>query len=225
MAKWGVDAIRFRLRGATDEATEELLAEIKEVFQGTSARQIARMAPEVLVGVLPRIYPEMLEEVYAHQDAGRPTFIVSAAGDELVQLLARILYMDGGIGTSYEVGEDGLFTGELGGAFMYGEGKVEAMRRFADQHDIDLGASFAYSDSVSDLPMLRAVGTPVVVNPDEELTRIAREEGWRVMRFERLGRRLALAGFTVVLAGAGLLGRRRLRGRRPPPRIRRPAAR
>ena len=133
--------------------------------------------------------------------------------------------MDGGIGTSYEVGEDGLFTGELGGAFMYGEGKVEAMRRFADEHDIDLGASFAYSDSVSDLPMLRAVGTPVVVNPDEELTRIAREEGWRVMRFERLGRRLALAGFTVVLAGAGLLGRRRLRGRRPPPRIRRPAAR
>ena len=225
MAKWGVDAIRFRLRGATDEATEELLAEIKEVFQGTSARQIARMAPEVLVGVLPRIYPEMLEEVYAHQDAGRPTFIVSAAGDELVQLLARILYMDGGIGTSYEVGEDGLFTGELGGAFMYGEGKVEAMRRFADEHDIDLDASFAYSDSVSDLPMLRAVGTPVVVNPDEELTRIAREEGWRVMRFERLGRRLALAGFTVVLAGAGLLGRRRLRGRRPPPRIRRPAAR
>ena len=222
---WGGDAIRFRLRGATDEATEELLAEIKEVFQGTSARQIARMAPEVLVGVLPRIYPEMLEEVYAHQDAGRPTFIVSAAGDELVQLLARILYMDGGIGTSYEVGEDGMFTGELGGAFMYGEGKVEAMRRFADQHDIDLGASFAYSDSVSDLPMLRAVGTPVVVNPDEELTRIAREEGWRVMRFERLGRRLALAGFTVVLAGAGLLGRRRLRGRRPPPRIRRPAAR
>ena len=44
MAKWGVDAIRFRLRGATDEATEELLAEIKEVFQGTSARQIARSA-------------------------------------------------------------------------------------------------------------------------------------------------------------------------------------
>ena len=138
MARWGVDALRFRLRGSTDEATERLLEEIKEVFRGTSAREIARLAPEVLVGVLPRIYPEMLEEVYAHQDAGRPTFIVSAAGDELVQLLARILYMDGGIGTAYEVGEDGLFTGELGGAFMYGEGKVEAMRRFAAEHEIDL---------------------------------------------------------------------------------------
>jgi HAD superfamily hydrolase (TIGR01490 family) len=221
MARWGVDALRFRLRGSTDEATEKLLGEIKQVFEGTSARQIARMAPEVLVGVLPRIYPEMLEEVYTHQDAGRPTFIVSAAGDELVQLLARILYMDGGIGTSYEVGEDGLFTGELGGAFMYGEGKVEAMRRFASEHDIDLGVSYAYSDSVSDLPMLRAVGIPVVVNPDEELTRIARDHGWRVMRFERLGRRLALAGLSVLLVGAGLLGRHRItpwtpRGSRSP---------
>ena len=63
MAKWGIDGLRFRMRGATDEATEKVLAEIKEVFQGTSAREIARMAPEVLVGVLPRIYPEMLEEV------------------------------------------------------------------------------------------------------------------------------------------------------------------
>jgi len=210
MARWGVDAMRFRMRGSTDEATEKLLGEIKQVFNGVSARQIARMAPEVLVGVLPRIYPEMLEEVYAHQDAGRPTFIVSAAGDELVQLLARILYMDGGIGTSYEIGEDGRFTGELGGAFMYGDGKVEAMREFAAEHDIDLASSFAYSDSVSDLPMLRAVGNPVVVNPDEELTRIAKAEGWRVMRFEKLGRRLALAGLSIVLAGAALLGRNRI---------------
>lgn len=210
MARWGLDALRFRLRGSTDQATEKLLAEIKQVFRGTSARQIARMAPEVLVGVLPRIYPEMLEEVYAHQDAGRPTFIVSAAGDELVQLLARILYMDGGIGTAYEVGEDGLFTGEIGGAFIYGEGKVEAMRRFAAEHEIDLEASYAYSDSVSDLPMLRAVGNPVVVNPDDELAQIARDQGWRTMRFEKLGRRLALAGFTLVLAAAGVLGRHRI---------------
>jgi HAD superfamily hydrolase (TIGR01490 family) len=210
MARWGMDALRFRLRGATDEATERLLGEVKQVFRGTSARQIARMAPEVLVGVLPRIYPEMLAEVYAHQDAGRPTFIVSAAGDELVQLLARILYMDGGIGTAYEVGEDGLFTGELGGTFMYGEGKVEAMRRFAAEHDIDLEASYAYSDSASDLPMLRAVGNPVVVNPDDDLARIAREQGWRVMRFEKLGRRLAIGAFTLVLAAVGVLGRHRI---------------
>jgi HAD superfamily hydrolase (TIGR01490 family) len=210
MARWGVDAMRFRLRGSTDEATEKLLGEIKQVFNGVSAREIARMTPEVLVGVLPRIYPEMLAEVHAHQDAGRPTFIVSAAGDELVRLLARILYMEGGIGTSYEIGDDGRFTGELGGAFMYGEGKLEAVRRFAADHEIDLETSYAYSDSASDLPMLGAVGNPVVVNPDDELARLARERGWRVMRFEKLGRRLVFAAFTGVLAIAGLLGRHRI---------------
>jgi HAD superfamily hydrolase (TIGR01490 family) len=210
MLRWGVDALRFRLRGSTDEATEKLLGEVKEVFAGTHSRDLSRLAPEVLVGLIPRIYPQMLREVYEHQDAGRPTFIVSAAGDELVQLLARILYMDGGIGTPYEVGPDGRFTGELGGPFMYGPGKVEAMRGFADEHGIDLETSWAYSDSVSDLPMLRAVGNPVAVNPDDELARVATAEGWRVMRFEKLGRRLAVAAFTVLLAVAGMLGRRRI---------------
>jgi HAD superfamily hydrolase (TIGR01490 family) len=198
------------LRGATDEATARLLDEVREVFRGMSARELARLAPEVLVGVLPRIYPEMLAEVYSHQDAGRPTFIVSAAGDELVQLLARILYMDGGIGTAYEVDDEGRLTGEVGGTFMYGEGKVEAMRRYAADHGIDLERSYAYSDSASDLPMLRAVGVPVVVNPDERLAEIAREQGWRVMRFERLGRRLAFAALSVLVVAAGVLGRRRI---------------
>ena len=63
--------------------------------------------------------------------------------------------MDGGIGTRYEVDADGRFTGELDGPFMYGEGKVEAMRRFAAEHEIDLAASYAYSDSA---PTCRCCG-------------------------------------------------------------------
>ncbi len=98
--------------------------------------------------------------------------------------------MDGGIGTAYAVDDAGMLTGELDGPFIYGEGKVTAMERFADEHGIDLDASYAYSDSVSDLPMLRAVGNAVVVNPDQPLAEIAKAEGWRVMRFEKLGRRL-----------------------------------
>ena len=218
MAGWAVDGVRFRLRGSTDEATEKVLAEIKRLLRGVSARDLARMAPDVLVGVLPRIYPEMLEEVHSHQDESRPTFIVSAAGDELVRLLARILLMDGGIGTPYEIGADGRFTGELGGAFMYGEGKVEAMRRFADEHEIDLGESYAYSDSASDLPMLRAVGNPVAVNPDEPLAQVAKAEGWRIMWFEKLGRRLAIAAATVLAASVGWGGSALASRRRPPPR-------
>jgi len=213
MLRWGLDGLRFRLRGASDEATGKVLAEIKALLMGTPERALSRLAPEVLARVLPRIYPEMLDEVHAHQDAGRATFIVSAAGDEIVSLIAKVLYMDGGIGTAYAVDEAGLFTGELSGAFMYGEGKVEAMRRYAADHEIDLAQSWAYSDSASDLPMLRAVGNPVVVNPDAELAAIALDGDWRVMRFERLGRQLAIGGAMLFAAVAGGVGRS-LAGRR-----------
>jgi HAD superfamily hydrolase (TIGR01490 family) len=218
MARWAVDNIRFRLRGATDDQTDAVVAQIKELLKGVRERDLAWMAPEVLAAIIPRIYPQMLDEVRSHQEAGRPVFIVSAAGNELVSMLAFVLAMDGGIGTSYAVGPDGLMTGDLDGPFMYGEGKVEAMRRFAEDHDIDLERSYAYSDSASDLPMLRAVGNAVVVNPDAALAEMARAEGWRVMRFEKLGRRLAIAGATLVTAAVGWSGSAAAARRRPRPR-------
>jgi HAD superfamily hydrolase (TIGR01490 family) len=206
LARWGAEHVRFRLRGSTDERTAQVLSEVKELLEGVPERDIARMAPDLLAGVLPRIYPPMLEEVRAHQDAGRATFIVSAAGNGLVEILARVLAMDGGIGTRYEVGDDGVLTGRIVEPFVYGDGKVEAMQTFSVEHEIDLAESWAYSDSVSDLPMLRAVGRPVAVNPDADLARIALEEGWQVMRFEKLGRRLAIAGATVAAAAVGGMG-------------------
>jgi HAD superfamily hydrolase (TIGR01490 family) len=213
LMKWGAEHVRFRLQGSTDARTAQLLSQVKELLGGVPARDIERLAPGLLAGVLPRIYPQMLDEVRAHQDADRPTFIVSAAGNDLVAMLARVLGMEGGIGTRYEVDGDGLLTGRIVEPFVYAEGKVAAMRGFADQHDIDLADSWAYSDSVSDLPMLREVGNPVAVNPDAELAEIATAEGWRVMRFERLGRRLAIAGATLVAAAVGgtgtVLARRR----------------
>lgn len=213
MMRWGRDHLRYRLRGSTDDETSELLRVAKETFKGVPERDIIRMGPEVLAGILPRIYPEMLEEVHRHQDEGRATFIVSAAGNEMVAQLASVLGMEGGIGTSYEVGPDGLYTGRLNGPFVYGEGKVEAMSRFASEHDIDLEASYAYSDSASDMPMLRAVGNPVVVNPDEPLAAIAKAEGWRILRFERLGRKL-LIGAAAVTAAAVAGSRRAMNTRR-----------
>jgi HAD superfamily hydrolase (TIGR01490 family) len=206
MLRWGVDHLRFRLRGSTDEEATALLEHVKGLLEGVRRRDLARLMPELMSGILPRIYPPMLAEVHAHQDAGRATFIISAAAHGLVELLARVLDMEGGIGTDYEVGPDGRLTGDLSGPFMYGEGKLDAMRNFAAEHEIDLAVSWAYSDSVSDLPMLSAVGNPVVVNPDPALAAIAREQGWRVMRFEKLGRRLAVAGALLVAALIGGTG-------------------
>ena len=125
----GVEHVRFRLRGSTDERTAQVLTQVKDLLAGVPERDIERMGPDLLAGVLPRIYPKMLEEVRAHQDAGRATFIVSAAGNGLVEMLARVLGMDGGIGTRYEVAKDGLLTGRIVEPFVYGEGKVAAMRR------------------------------------------------------------------------------------------------
>jgi HAD superfamily hydrolase (TIGR01490 family) len=204
LASWGVEHLRYRLRGTTDERTGEVLKVARELITGVPEKTIARMEPEVMAEILPRIFPQMLEEVHAHQDAGRPTFIVSAAGNGIVESLARVLGMEGGIGTRYEVDAEGNFTGRLDGPFVYGPGKVEAMQRFADLHEIDLESSYAYSDSLSDLPMLRAVGNPVAVNPDPPLAEIAKAESWQTMHFERLGRRLVAVGVTLLATVAGL---------------------
>jgi HAD superfamily hydrolase (TIGR01490 family) len=203
LAKWGLDHLRYRLRGSSDAQTSAVVEVASRIFAEIPEREVERMGPEVLAGILPRIYPQMLDEVHRHQDEGRATFIVSAAGNDLVKTLAAVLGMEGGIGTSWAVGADGKFTGEMDGPFVYGKGKVEAMQQFAGRHDIELGASWAYSDSVSDLPMLRAVGQAVVVNPDGPLLEIARQEGWQVMRFEKLGRKLAIVGATALAALAG----------------------
>jgi HAD superfamily hydrolase (TIGR01490 family) len=224
LANWGVEHLRYRLRGTTDERTTEVLRVARDLISGVPARSLERMNPEVMAAILPRVYPQMLDEVYAHQDAGRATFIVSAAGNGVVEPLAAVLGMDGGIGTRYEVGEGGAFTGRFDGPFVYGPGKVEAMEAFAAEHEIDLAASYAYSDSISDLPMLRAVGHPVVVNPDPLLAEIAREEDWQTMRFEQLGRRLVAIAVTLLATIAGF-GASRIAARRRPPSRRFPVRR
>jgi HAD superfamily hydrolase (TIGR01490 family) len=208
LASWGVEHLRYRLRGTTDERTTDVLRQARELISGVAARDIERMNPEVLAAVLPRIYPQMLDEVHAHQDAGRATFIVSAAGNGVVEPLARVLGMNGGIGTRYEIDAEGAFTGRFDGPFVYGPGKVEAMEAFAADHGIDLSQSYAYSDSLSDLPMLEAVGHAVVVNPDPALAEIAKREGWQTMRFERLGRRLAIGATALLAAAVGWGGSR-----------------
>jgi len=215
--------LRFRLQGSTDEGSEQLRQRILDGLAGYRVTDLARLGPDVLAGVLPLLYREVLEEAWSHQDAGRPAYIVTAASQDLAERLADVLVLDGGIGMRFEA-RDGVYTGRPDGPFIYGEGKAEAVRELAQREGIDLAASYAYSDSESDLPMMRAVGHPVAVNPDSELERVARDEGWRIMRFEHLGRRLKLAGGAAALAlvgGGGGYAAARMRRQGPLSRLRR----
>jgi HAD superfamily hydrolase (TIGR01490 family) len=195
--------VRFRLRGSTDDVTYALRDRISQSLEGTRVRDLERLGPDVLGGILPRIYPQVLAVAHEHQDAGRRAYITTAASQELAEVLARVLALDGGIGSQFSEVVDGVYTGRPTGYFIYGRDKARAIQELAQREGIDLGASYAYSDSASDLPMLRIVGHPVAVNPDAELAGVARAEGWEILRFDRLGRRLKAA---AALAGAALAG-------------------
>ena len=208
--------LMFRLRGASDEASHELRNRISASLAGTRVRDLERLGADVLAGVLPRIYPQVLALAYEHQDAGRRVYIVTAASRELADTLAHVLALDGAIGSQFSEVRDGVYTGHPAGLFIYGNEKAVAIRRLAEQEGLDLAKCYAYSDSASDLPMLRVVGHPVAVNPDSTLARAARDERWEVLRFDRLGRRLKAVVGLIGAAVAGGVGSAAIaaRGRR-----------
>ncbi len=134
-----------------------------------SRRSCARPSTDVIA---PIIFAEALELFDEHHAAGRKVVIVSSAPLEVVQPLSEFLGADEAIGTRAAIDSEGNYTGELE-FYAYGPHKAEAMRELADARALDLPQSYAYSDSITDLPMLELVGHPVAVNPDKELARVA----------------------------------------------------
>jgi HAD superfamily hydrolase (TIGR01490 family) len=180
--------------------------------------------------VTPILYAEALELFEEHLDAGRKIFLVSSSPTEIVAHLADYLGIDECIASRSRVGPDGRYTGELE-FYAYGPHKAAAVQAAAERDGIDLARSFAYSDSITDVPMLELVGHPVAVNPDRELARLARQRGWAVREFDqpvRLRRRMptpapaptAAVGGVLAAVGLGVAGYRWVQQRpRPGPRL------
>ena len=204
-ARDAVGAATFKMLGASDNTTDEVRARVLKAVTGMRQSDLQALNTEVLPRLLARLRPEARRLLDRHRHAGRDTYIVSAAPQEIVEPLAHSLGMTSGIGTRSVV-VDGVYTGELNGPFCYGEGKVLAMREIADWQGYDLSQCYAYSDSASDLPMLEAVGHPVAVNPDGKLERHARRHGWPIVIFSQrtksVIRRTAASVATVGIAGA-----------------------
>jgi HAD superfamily hydrolase (TIGR01490 family) len=163
-----------------DRAKEGMLA----LTKGWSKEEVEQVVREALEEVVdPYIYQEALDLIAFHQALGRRVYIVSSSPEEVVRPLAERLGVQEVIATRAET-VDGRYTGNLE-FYCYRELKARRIVEVAEEQEIDLGGSFAYSDSITDLPMLEAVGNPVAVNPDRELRRVAEQRGWRIRDFRR----------------------------------------
>jgi len=198
-------ALAFRHRGANDDQVERVRARILGAVTGVRQADLVALNADLVPKLLSRVRREAQRLIEMHRRAGRDTYIVSASPQELVEPLAAAIGMTGGIGTVSAVDEDGLYTGELAGPFVYGPGKVTAIKEIADLEGYDINMSYAYSDSASDLPMLEAVGHPVAVNPDGPLARVAHDHGWPIVIFRRRTRRV-VRRTTALVGAAGLAG-------------------
>jgi putative phosphoserine phosphatase/1-acylglycerol-3-phosphate O-acyltransferase len=119
-----------------------------------------------------------------HRQAGRPIVLATTTPYDLVRPLAERLGLDDVIATRYRVGADGRYDGSLDGPFVWAAGKLAAVRDWAAAHDIALEESYAYSDSFYDAPLLSAVGTPIVVNPDPRMVLLATMRRWPILNLD-----------------------------------------
>ena len=172
----------YLLGGADHDQMERMRAYLQELCAGWPVDQVRGIVAETVHELIdPTIYSEAIALIAEHHDAGRDVVIVSTSGSEVVEPIGEILGANHVVATRMVV-EDGRYTGEIA-FYAYAEAKAEAVRELADRHGYDLSGSYAYSDPVTDLPMLEAVGHPFAVNPDKALRAEALRRAWPVLDF------------------------------------------
>lgn len=173
------------LAGRADHDQMERMREyLSALCRGWNVQQVKEIVAETLHDLIdPIIYDEAASLIEEHHTAGRDVVIVSTSGAEVVEPIGELLGADRVVATRMVV-EAGVFTGEVE-YYAYGPTKAEAIAELAESEGYDLSRCYAYSDSVTDLPMLEAVGHPHAVNPDRALRREAAARGWPVLSFNR----------------------------------------
>lgn len=208
------NGVSFLVKGATDERSAQVRDRILAAVAGRPAAQVEALGDHFMTDIVASIQPAMHEVLTSHRDEGHDRIVLSASPTEIVSRFAHEAGLEYGTGTTSERDANGYYTGALAGPFCYREGKVQVMQALSAERGYDLSASYAYSDSASDLPMLEAVGHPVVVNPEPELREIARVRSWPIVETTPLPRvsLTSLRGLTQLAVNlatlAGTAGRR-----------------
>jgi HAD superfamily hydrolase (TIGR01490 family) len=185
LVKDTINAVSFHRKGSTDAGTAALRERILGAVAGTRQSDIIHLADEIVPGIVRRLMPQSAALLAEAKAAAMERIVVSASPIELVGRIAAALGLEGAVATRSELDEEGRYTGRLMGELCYSHGKVIEIEKLAAERGYDLTASVAYSDSISDLPMLERVGTAIAVNPDRDLRALAHERGWRIVEVGR----------------------------------------
>lgn len=193
LVKGAYAQLAFKLGGRADEQSMIRVRDyLAELVKGWRVEQVNQIVAETLHELInPFVYAEAATLIEEHQAAGRDVVLVSASGEEMVRPIGELLGVTEVIATRMVVA-DGRYSGAIE-FYAAGTAKLDAVQELATSRGYDLADCYAYSDSVTDAPLLEAVGHPTAVNPDRGLRRIATERGWPTLEFRHpvpLGRRL-----------------------------------
>lgn len=218
---WGVISQMLFLRfGADEEKLTKIRESVLKVTKGWDSNEIRELVAETITELIePLIYAEALELIDHHLGQGDEVWLVSMSPAEIVEPFAELLGITGAIASKAKIDAQGKFTGEME-FFAQGENKAKAIRELAEKRGIDLAASFSYSDSSTDIPMLEVVGHAFAVNPDKELAKTAHEKEWPILSFshpvrahDRHKSHTPFFVSAIVLGGFALVGRQKMRKR------------
>jgi HAD superfamily hydrolase (TIGR01490 family) len=174
----------FLMSGADHDQMDRMRSYLTNMCTGWDVEQVKSIVGETLHDIVdPLVFAEAADLIADHKLCGRDIVVVSASGEEIVAPIARALGATHAMATRMVV-EDGKYTGEIA-FYCYGQGKAEAIRALAAREGYALEHCYAYSDSITDLPMLETVGHPTVVNPDRTLRKESAARGWPVLTFSK----------------------------------------
>lgn len=203
MLRGAAAQLAYLVGPADARQSERMRTQLTRAVAGWDVEQLSAIVAESLQRTLDAtVYAQAAGLIAAHHAAGRDVVVVSASSQEIVRPIAAVLGADAVVATRMTV-VDGHYTGGIDD-YVYGPSKAVAMARLATERGYDLTSSWAYSDSLTDAPMLDAVGHGVAVNPGRTMRRAAAEHGWDQVRFARPGAvgPLGLGPYAAVAAGA-----------------------
>lgn len=178
--------LRYRMTGKENQAEiAKIQSAACEFIGGHDVKEIEIIGLEIYDEfVSAALWQGTIEIANEHLNHGEEVWLVTATPSAIANLIANRLGFTGALGTKAEI-EDGKYTGRMIGKLLHGKEKAIAIRQLAQERNIDLSESYAYSDSHHDLPLLEAVGHPRAINPDALLQIRAIRDNWPIHDFRR----------------------------------------